>query len=142
MSWFKKPVEYRSYSDGSYEIIERRSLLRIGAAALGLSSVIAGGAFVVPRIVAPETVDTPQASIAVEIIKRRDTKAVYQVLSQYDRLDRIAKTDFWGAVLLLRMTDLIPFAKSRLEIENDRAVRDSIQTAIKGLEQLSTNEKR
>lgn len=144
MSWFKKPVAYRSYSDGTYEIIERRSFLRIGAAVLAVAATPTGGAFIYPKLTEKpgESLGPPPALVAIDIIARQDRATVYQVLTQYERLERIGRTDFWMAVAALQMTDLIPFAEYQARVESDQAVRDAIAQSISSLDALDGAERR
>ncbi|MEQ8766706.1 MAG: hypothetical protein RL885_22525 [Planctomycetota bacterium] len=140
MAWFKKPVAYRSYSDGTYEIIERRSLLPIYAVALAVAATLTGGPFILksPPPIGPgsDTGRDPNVTsqIMVRIIQTRDTEAVYRILPHYANLDRIERYCFWNSARSLNMHELARFAKTVISSENDETNRGIMAGLIKAAE--------
>ncbi|MEQ8763229.1 MAG: hypothetical protein RL885_04840 [Planctomycetota bacterium] len=142
MSWFKKPVAYRSYSDGTYEIIERRSFLRISTAALavvgiggGLAAGLVHQGILGSGSAKPTTgsLNRPPAithEAAMQIIQSQDRAAVYQILGRYHSLDVVERRFFWLAVASLGMADLKPFAKNVVDTESDRQVVDTLRAFL------------
>ncbi len=143
MSWFSKPVEYRRYDDGTVEIIERRSFLRIGAAVLvGLGLVSAGAyTFRTPPEMGPGSSGGNDRSLyltqqaMVRIVDEADVEAVYRILPHYAQLTAGERFLFWSAVASLHIDELKAFAGMARLRENDTRVRTIISMFLRAAEQ-------
>ncbi|MEQ8763026.1 MAG: hypothetical protein RL885_03805 [Planctomycetota bacterium] len=125
MSWFSTPSEYKRYADGRVEIVHRRSVLKIGLAALGALAV-AGGTAAVVMTTSPmggtsgeDLSRHPELTqqVVARILEEQDHDALYRILGHYDSLDPVERTQFWRLAVAFKLKDLRPFAERAVVVE-------------------------
>lgn len=139
MSW-----EYRRWADGRVEIVRRRSFLKLSLwSAASLLAVVAMGTF---TFLKPRTaLEKPSSSYAqqqamVEVLRRGDVKAVYEVLPAYSALDRVGKQRLLALIGHLQIIELRPFLEHQLDRESDSRVRQTLRAVLMTLERSVSND--
>ncbi|MEQ8762591.1 MAG: hypothetical protein RL885_01605 [Planctomycetota bacterium] len=116
----------------------------IAISLIGLVAVVAGSTFVLPKIPTKEDWKrgAPPAIAVLAIIENGDRAAIYRLLTQYEHLERIGRSDFWAAVTALGMVDLLSFAEHQQLHESDSIVLENLELAITTLSAMQRIEER